>query len=221
MPLESCPSSVNIGRQFVVRGLCATIRIAHAIDVAGRGAHARRARRTIGQRLINRAHRPRRANGDGGRTSLGGPPLQHRDGATQTPPSPWLLVARPGGLGRRGNPSSKPTIRNRPGPLLQTTSLRCEERDNSAKAAHHPTRRFTPAVRNAGFTWHCRRRVATDGFYDMIWRSNLRDSRRNADRNRLRRGRQPRCKRLRRTRSTYPTLLLPTVVSRISALLTS
>jgi len=39
-------------------------------------AVARRARRTTGERQINRAHRPRRANGDGDglpRTSLGGP----------------------------------------------------------------------------------------------------------------------------------------------------
>jgi hypothetical protein len=38
MPLESCLSSVNIGHQFVVKGLCATMLIAPAFDVASRGA---------------------------------------------------------------------------------------------------------------------------------------------------------------------------------------
>src|SRR5215472_16727263 len=38
MPSEACPSSVNIGHQFVVRGFYATIRITQAPDVAGRRA---------------------------------------------------------------------------------------------------------------------------------------------------------------------------------------
>jgi len=140
---------------------------------------ARRARRTIGERLINRAHRPRRDGDAIPGTSLGGPDGGLATGVAVAPKSAEAERRATKATAAFMQLHPDAAMGDRSGPLLQTTSLTCEERDNSAKAAFPPTPPIcepkmdgrngaTPAEsRPAMIVWTARRKQPFDWHGDI------------------------------------------------------